>query len=310
MKYEKPFLSLEQQADLLIGRGLKADPQELKALLSSISYYRLTGYLYPFRETGESYREDVTLEQIRDLYAFDHKLRLLVLDAVETIEVHVRTQLTYHFSRLHGPFAYTDKDLFPGFDSRKDDFLTWQKKLQDQMDRCLRPGNREDFVSHFLSRYGDHHRILPLWMTAELMDFGTVLSFYRGSGPALRKIVASSLGQPEELILSWLLSLNTIRNRCAHHSRLWNWNLGIRVKLPGERKFPEWHHPKWSNGKIGAILMICAYLLKRTGMKEDWPNRLEELLDNHPRVDQWAMGLPRGWRESELWVSLKTWREK
>lgn len=309
MKYEKPFLTLEDQAGLLVSRGLRAEPGELKALLSSISYYRLSGYLYPFRETGGSYRKGLTLEEVRDLYIFDHKLRLLVLDAVETVEVYFRSRLTYHFCRIHGPFAYTDESLFPGFDSERDDFSLWQKKLQDQIDRCRKPSSREDFVSHFFSKYGDCHKTLPLWMLAELMDFGAVLSFYRGSNTSLRKIIAAPLRQSEEVVLSWLLSLNTVRNRCAHHSRLWNWNLGIRVKLPGQRKYHEWHQPKWSNGKIGVILMICAYLLHRIRLKEEWTDRLVHLLDEYPRVDRYAMGFPRGWRESELWASFSQGRD-
>ena len=36
----------------------------------------------------------------------DRRLRLLVMDAVERIEVAVRTQLSYHHARRHGPFAY------------------------------------------------------------------------------------------------------------------------------------------------------------------------------------------------------------
>ncbi len=308
VKYEKPFLSLEQQADLLLSRGLQADRQELINLLSSVSYYRFSGYLYPFKTEQETYREGLTLEEVMDLYAFDHKLRLLVLDAVETVEVYFRSRLTYHFCRLHGPFAYTDRSLFPGFDPARDDFVSWQKKLKDQVDRCRKPSNREDFVSHFFSRYGDCHNSLPLWMLAELMDFGTVLSLYRGSDPSLRKTIAAPLGQPEEVVFSWLLSLNTVRNRCAHHSRLWSWNLGLRVKLPNPRKFPAWGNPAWSNGKMGAILMICAHLLHKIGLKEDWTGRLAQLLEEHPRVDLYAMGFPSGWMESELWKSFNIGR--
>lgn len=305
MKYEKPFLSLEEQAELLISRGLKADPGELIPLLSSIGYYRLSGYLYPFRHGPDAYRDGVSLDKIMDLYSFDHKLRLLTLDAVETIEVYVRTQLTYHFTRAHGPFAYTDRALFTGFDPRRDDFDRWQGKLQEQVARANRPWNREDFVGHFFRKYGDSHHILPLWMMSELMDFGAVLSFFRGVDPGIRKTIAEPLGQPEEVILSWLLSLNTIRNRCAHHARLWNWKLGVRPKLPNSRKFPEWYRPRWYNGKFGIVLIICAYLLDKIGLKADWPGQLLELTGDY-QVDEYAMGLPKEWRNSDLWRSMNS----
>ncbi|WGT25886.1 Abi family protein [Pseudomonas marginalis] len=36
---------------------------------------------------------------------------------------------------------------------------------------------------------------------------------------------------------SWLHTLTTIRNMCAHHSRLWNRELGIRPELPRKANF-------------------------------------------------------------------------
>ncbi|MFM8830728.1 MAG: hypothetical protein ACKOHM_06955 [Spartobacteria bacterium] len=48
MIYSKEALSLEEQADRLIGRGLIADRDELIGRLKVVNYYRLSGYLYPF----------------------------------------------------------------------------------------------------------------------------------------------------------------------------------------------------------------------------------------------------------------------
>lgn len=49
MKYDKPPLFFEQQADLLISRGLIADKNDLITKLSSVSYFRLSGYFYHFQ---------------------------------------------------------------------------------------------------------------------------------------------------------------------------------------------------------------------------------------------------------------------
>ena len=42
----------EELADLLISRNLVADRNKAIHLLDSIGYYRLTGYLVPFRAQG------------------------------------------------------------------------------------------------------------------------------------------------------------------------------------------------------------------------------------------------------------------
>lgn len=45
MEYEKPWLSYEQQADLLIDeRGLSANRENLIRHLQEVGYYRLSGY--------------------------------------------------------------------------------------------------------------------------------------------------------------------------------------------------------------------------------------------------------------------------
>ena len=46
MEYAKPPLSLDQQAELLISRGLQADKAELLASLEHVNYYRASGYLF------------------------------------------------------------------------------------------------------------------------------------------------------------------------------------------------------------------------------------------------------------------------
>ena len=54
MKYEKPAKTCEEQADLLLSRGLVADRNDLIVVLTQINYYRLSTYLNTFRECFEA----------------------------------------------------------------------------------------------------------------------------------------------------------------------------------------------------------------------------------------------------------------
>lgn len=92
MKYEKAALTFEEQATQLIDRGLIADHGHLMERLQATNYYRFTSYLYTFRDQADRYLEGTTLEKVWNLYRFDHGLRMLMLDAIETIEVQVRTR--------------------------------------------------------------------------------------------------------------------------------------------------------------------------------------------------------------------------
>src|SRR6266508_2779501 len=97
MEYPKQALTFEQQADLLISRGLIADRNLLINRLRSVNYYRFSGYLYPFRNSDDTFHSGTTFEKVWRHYTFDRRLRVIVMDAIERVEVAVRTQTVYHF---------------------------------------------------------------------------------------------------------------------------------------------------------------------------------------------------------------------
>lgn len=109
MVYERPWKTFQQQLDLLISRKLEVT-EEAAALnyLQRIGYYRLSAYLYPFRvfriepnpETGmletvkkDEYVANTHFSDAVNLYIFDKKLRQLMLDALERIEVALRVDI-------------------------------------------------------------------------------------------------------------------------------------------------------------------------------------------------------------------------
>ncbi len=299
MRYAKPPKTFEEQADQLLARGLIADRAQLIRRLHATSYFRLSGYLHPFREPGaDHYRLGTTLAEVWALCVFDQRLRTLLLDAIEAIEVHVRTHLAYHFAHDHGAFSYTDPRHFPGL--AIDQFTLWQRKLDDQVQRSQR--SREEFVVHFFQKYGDEHTRLPVWMLVELMDFGATLTFFRGVRDDIKKRIAAEVGQPDRVVMSWLLALNTVRNRCAHHLRLWNWELGTPVLIPQERKYPDWHAPRLPNHRICVILTLCRHWLNQISPENRWSHRVVALFDEFPSQPVAPMGFMTDWRSHPLWV--------
>jgi abortive infection bacteriophage resistance protein len=111
--YLKPLLSFEDQARLLIARGMGGDVREIAGKLVVANYYRLSGYFYFFRKhqgqnrhLGEEYRDGLRFDDIWKLYTFDSRLRGIVLEAIERIEIAIRTQVSFRHAERFGPFAY------------------------------------------------------------------------------------------------------------------------------------------------------------------------------------------------------------
>lgn len=305
-EYLKQWRSFEDQADMLLERGLQADRSELIRRLQAVSYYRLAGYLHPFRVQDDNglatdrFHEGTTLNAVWDRYCFDRRLRVLTLDVIERIEVSVRTKLVFHFSHDYGPFGHCDDRNLPKL--KIESYLEWRTALQKETAH-----SKETFKKHFFDKYGDSHRNLPLWMAAEIMSMGSLLTFFNGVAPELKRRVAGEYGLPDEVIISWLRSLNAARNICAHHARFWNRVMGYPPLLPNPKKFPDWHGDHaLPNDRCGVILMICRCLLRMISPTSHWHERVEALMDEYADIPRAPMGLADNWKDHPVWKNSKS----
>lgn len=184
MEYSKKPLSLLDQIDKLTSRGLIIDNRELtNRYLSNISYYRLRAYTYPFQNNEDGYdhefiRKDIHFSDIIDLYCFDRRLRTLIFNAIEKIEVAVRTKIIQIYSETTGDSNwYEDESLF------KDDSFWMNEKnestgrierkevfqynvLMDDISHEVKRSN-EDFIKHYFDKYSEPKNP-PAWMTLEV----------------------------------------------------------------------------------------------------------------------------------------------
>lgn len=303
MEYTKPWLSFEQQADQLINdRGLIADRNFLIARLQEIGYYRLSGYWHIFEEPeSDNFIPETTFDQIWGLYTFDRQFRLIVLDAIERVEIYFRTQLAHVLADKGGPFGFLDKNNLPRLTD--DDYGLFIERCTDEFER-----SREPFAIHFKKCYGEKHELPPYWILVNLMDFGTMLHLFNGAPVEVRNAISSEFGISTRVLKSWLVALNTTRNICAHHGRLWNRGIGTRPIIPTETKYPEWHNPyEVRSDNMFGILTILSYLLERIAPNTSWRSRLLNLIYTRSENELKRMGFASGWKECPLW---KPWIEK
>ena len=298
MKYTQPALSFDQQAQRLIDRGLIVeDKAALVQCLSRVNYYRLSAYWYPFKKTsGEFFTSGTTFKMIWQRYTFDRELRLLVMDAIEHVEVAIlRTRMVEQFTRLRGPFCYCDpKNLNPTFS--RADYTRLLRDVDEAVDRST-----EEFVKRFRMKYTSEPR-LPLWMAAETMTFGQLYTVFRYLHRNEQKMLANQFNLFPPVLESWLHTLNFIRNACVHHARLWNREIPIRPKLPDERHHPAWYSPvSFGNERIFAVLTLLLYLLGYIDPHHDWQVRLEKLLANYIEIPIHMMGFPTNWFDCPVW---------
>jgi abortive infection bacteriophage resistance protein len=298
--FGKPSLTVGQQIAHLKAQGmLMADEAQARHWLEHVSYYRLSAYWLPFEhpkgQTGVRFQVDTSFDLVTDLYEFDRHLRLLVLDAVERIEVAIRGAWAYALAHRGGPHGYLNAALYSD-----------RTKFHDNLARLVRDvgTSPETYMNHYRNSYDDP-AMPPVWMVAELMSFGQISRWYSLlADRALRNEISIPLGLPEAVMVPLLKHLSIIRNSCAHHARLWNRGFLLRMRIPQKPADLAASLVPHNGGPalLYNALTLMHFMLDRASPGAGWKSRLIALMDIYPLADLSAMGFPPDWRTRPLWT--------
>ena len=299
--YTKPALTIPQQIAQLRTRGMAiGDIPFAEHYLGQINYYRLSAYWLPFESNHgtHAFQTGTSFEQVLDLYIFDRELRLLVLDAIERIEIAIRTQLAYQLGHRYGTHPHLNAALFKQTNPAKP--WVWDHtKSVSQLEKDAND-SKETFIKHLLARYAEP--LPPIWAAVEIMTLGQLSKWYANlQSGADRNLVAHGYDCDEINLTSFLHHLSTVRNLCAHHSRLWNREFIFTFKLPRQRPRAllssfNAQQPR----RIHNTLVMLVYLMNQIAPGHHWRQRLTDMLNRH-HIDPARMGFPIDWDARTIW---------
>lgn len=286
-----------------------------------MGYYRLSAYCYPFRifryeqdaETGvirsvrtDDFMPDTAFSDAVNLYLFDRRLRVLLADALERIEVSLRVEVAYRLGKADTFAHLHEANFHPTFRDRLDPrssqtaFATWQQKYRGLVKR-----SREDFVKHYRDRHGPD---MPIWVAIEVWDFGAVSQLLAMMKVPDQQAIAARYGIADwKTFASWVRSLSYLRNLVAHHSRVWNRNM-VSYPVPPSTAWPPWGSAFEGQRDLLTkpfiqLAMVC-HLVGVICPGSGWPERMAAHLRAFPRqaskrqLSIADMGAPEGW---EAW---------
>lgn len=252
--------------------------------LANLNYYRLAAYWLPFEEDHAThrFRADTTFEKVVALYNMDRALRLLMLDAIERIEIAVRARWSYELAHAAGPHAHLNAGL--------------ARDLANYWHDCvalLREVKRSDevFAKHLQSKYNEP--LPPLWAASELMSFGLLSRWYAGLKPlSLRSTISGSFNLDHKVLESWLHHLTIVRNICAHHGRLWNRDFTVTPAAPKTKPSGLRDHWHSDSRRLFNTLLLTQHLVREVAPGSTWLKRLGTALSPLPRGFLTSMGFP------------------
>lgn len=325
--FNKPAITPEEQLSLLEERGLTVhDRTRALAFLRAVSFFRLTPYMRPFQvDSDHQFVPGTGFRQLAELYDFDRRLRLLVMDAIERAEVATRTQISNHMGATYGSHWYLQQAHFKNQNQHArllaDIREKQQQQLRDYHRECERIDQlraspdrkhelkqrrqKESYARHYILIYSEPE-LMPNWAMLEEITLGTLSHLYKNlSRDSDKKVIAKALALEAPLLQSWLHTLTVVRNICAHHSRLWNRELGIKPATPRSTRVSWPAYLRDDTGalhtRIAVILPILQHFMWHCAPHASWKQRLFDLCAEFPQIPLRAMGLPTSWQTDAFW---------
>jgi abortive infection bacteriophage resistance protein len=270
--------------------------QKVRHYIPMIGVARFDEYAYPFKKEMARQRTRVGVSNVLRLYKFDRKLRLLSLDAIERIEIAVKSAVQSELVDIRGPEWFRNSQFVDSLGSG-----------------LYRELEHDVFQLPLMTDERGRRKALSEFPSERIMD---VLSYKRierlltGLRRQHRKNVASRFNDVSaELLVSWFSSFRFVRNTAAHHTRLWNMWFRVAPTIHSG-----WYGtfggalPKGYEKRYYAQALAMYYLLKRIARNTRWHYRLHELMsaEGPDLLDiPYIMGFPPDWDKSSFW-SIET----
>ena len=295
-RYIKLPLDYDEILIMLRERGLIiSDDSQAVECLKVVSYFRLANYLRPM-ETDKlvhAFKPNSYFDNAVDLYVFDKELRMLIFDAVQSVEIALRSKMIHYISLQYGAFWIFEESLF-------DDTLIYNtcvQRIRQEVER-----SREDFIIDHFEKYTEPS-FPPVWKTLEVVTFGTLSKLFNNfKDNRLKKRIAREFNLPQHLILeNWIKCTVIMRNQLAHHTRVWNRNFPYIPQTNVPLRGAWITHCTQQSHKLYPYLCCIQYLLDSINPENNFSQNLNDLLEKHPNVDVSAMDFPQDWKTEELW---------
>lgn len=285
MKYTKPSLSIQNQLALLEARNLIIpDNQRAKRYLTFIGYYRLSVYFLPFQNNKDKFDNGTKFDDILNLYIFDRKLKLLVLDAIERIEIATKAVISNYMSQKFDIHWFLIKTLF----QKKPEWEFFIKTLE----KAIQKNRKKDHIKHYLDKYGSKSPYPPSWNIMEILTFGNVSHLFSNLRGKHKKGISKNFELTSKSLDDLLRSIVDCRNLCAHHERFWNASSKHSISKNSTQLIAKSF--SGNNRTTYFQLYIIDYMMQKITTKSTWRQRISELLQTLPaNFHDKHMGFPK-----------------
>ena len=248
------------------------DEEKAKEILLDVGYYRLGFYSFPYEikfpcleYRDHQLKPGTTFKSVYDLYEFDTRLRRLLLNALDRIEVNIRTKLIYNIS-----LKYIDDPCW--FVNRKYVTSKFVNDFEEQVYAVMRK-------NPIIQRHHANHPGIyaPAWKTIEFMTIGNIITLYDSLKEAEAKdLVANAYGCSRGVFYNYMETIRVLRNKCAHGGCIYRMDFPKGIKrLPADISAECRHNIK---GGIDVVRYMLGCISQ--SRKKDLENDIQNLVSS------------------------------
>jgi len=196
MNYTKQPLTIDDQINLLQQRGLIVDDKNIvEKYLKNINYYHLSAYFKSFQNKEDKFVVGTNFEDVLNIYIFDQKLRLLLLDVLERIEKSFKCRMAYELAiKNNNSHWILNQDLFHNQNRYNQFIVPCLKEVKNSKESC---------ITHYYQTY-ESPAYPPIWMMIEIFSFGSCVTIYRQLKLSEQKTIARTYEIGEKFFINWM----------------------------------------------------------------------------------------------------------
>lgn len=255
----KEYLNIDELTKVIKDKGIIINNEEyVRSILKQNNYYVIMGYKNLFTQNGK-YKKEVSFENIYNLYCFDRKLKLLLLNSLLDIENIIKTSITNRFCSIYGfkETDYLDKNNFNINHTYIDKtFNIFEKQISEKSNDNLA-------VAYYKKTYN----FIPLWVISKVLSFGLLKEIYAIMKDDDKKAINNEISNFDDMKIKSLFNsmqlLVDYRNKTAHDEIVYNAKHRkiILSKLKEHKKFTLKNN-EGLNDLLGVLISIKNILPK------------------------------------------------
>lgn len=246
--------------------------ETVNKLILENGLYRTKGFIKPFLAECNITKNLLCtrdIEHIEKVSNFDYDLRVILTKYLLIFEMKISLKISDYLSKRHTPYWNTEASIF----SSTSNYQHINNLINDCSTPDVRGAHSHPGVASYYRKHGARSSgggfkptNIPSWIFKECVSFG----FWSDLLYALdsRKVEGISSGIPvkkkngtkttldAQQIRSWVISLKTLRNMCAHNSLIINRSLAHNPAV-----FDNYYPETQSGSNLGSRVIILSLLL-------------------------------------------------